>query len=277
MKHYIRREAFTLIELLVVMGIIALLAAITLPVVNGVKRRGLVASETSAARQVMVAYAAYAADNDGALLPGYGDFPAQDDAGKELHSPVSSRYPWRLAPYLSYDLRILYGKTGDARLVKDRQLEPEAYAYAVSVSPSFGLNTVFVGGDYKTLNPDNPRATKAYGSFCVRRLSETAHSSRLIVFASAGYESNGAKVPGYFKVEAPTGTGRRWPKKYDASEGAAAYGHVDFRFEDRALAAMLDGHIELLDFTQMDDMRRWSSQAAEADEPTWVLGQPSDS
>ena len=266
------RAAFTLIELLVVIGIVAIVSAITLPVVSSVRKKGEMTSEISSARQLMLAYAAYAAENDGQLMPGYGSFSAKDDQGNELHNPVSNRYPWRLAPHLSYDLRILYGKVGDSRLKLDRERDHAGYVYAVSVAPAFGMNTVHVGGDYKTLNPESPRALAAYGQFCVTRMSQVVKPGALIVFASACFENNGERIPGYFKVEAPSFTGRVWESKFNAAAAPEAYGHVDFRYDGKAVAAMLDGHVELLDFAQMNDMRRWANPAAEADSSDWSLG-----
>lgn len=272
------RAAFTLIELLVVVAVIAVIAAIALPVVQGVRQRGAMASEISAARQVMAAYLAHAADNNGLLLPGYGNFPAKDDRGRDLHHPASGRYPWRLAPYLDYDLRILYGKVGDSRLKLDRERDYAAFVYAVSVAPALGMNTIHVGGDYHALNPDNPRAVAAYGQFCVRRLAEAVRPSQLITFASACFESGGERVPGYFRIEPPKLVGsNRWPEKYSEKEPPAAYGNVDFRYDGRAVAAMLDGHVEMLDFHQMNDMRRWSNVAAEANESGLSTGGSSSS
>ena len=40
----------------------------------------------------------------------------------------------------------------------------------------------------------------------------------------------------------------------------------------QAVAVMLDGHVEMLDETQLRDMRRWSNQAAELDNPNFMLG-----
>ena len=147
------------------------------------------------------------------------------------------------------------------------------YTYAVSVSPAFGINGTFVGGDAQTMNPDNPRAISAYGDFCVRRLAQASAASRLIVFARACFDTGGQRVPGYFRIEAPNLIARRWAEGWQGEDApATAYGQVDFRHGGKALGAMLDGHVELLDYAAMNDMRRWSNQAAEQDRPGFVLG-----
>lgn len=267
-----RRSAVTLIELLVVMAIIAVLAGVLTPVVTAMQKQGRLAKETSAARQVMAAYLSAAGDENGALMAGYNaQVSARDDRGAPLKNPVNARYPWRLAPYLSYNLGVLYGNVGEGRLKRDRDREHEEWVYAVSVSPAFGINAVFVGGDYGSFNPENPRAVAAYGDFCVSHLGEALRPQKLVVFASACFADGNERIPGYFRVDAPFQTGRRWARQYKSNAGPTAYGYVDFRYNDRALVAMLDGHVELLDFEHLDDMRHWSNQAADLDNPDFDL------
>ena len=274
MKPRTARDArgFTLVELLVVIAILSTLAGILLPVIGSMRGQGRQAAEVSAGRQIIAAYTAYAADNDGSLLPAYGNFPAADDRGNALHNPVNARYAWRLAPYLHYDIGVLYGKIGDDRLHADRRRDYDSWVYAVSVGPAFGINARFVGGDYQGFSPEARKAVAAYGKFCVTRMSQAVQPARLIAFTTAAFEAPGGRVPGYFRVEAPSAVGRVWESAYQKGRSPDAYGHVDFRYGDRAIAVMLDGHVELLDFTQMDDMRRWSNQAAELDLPNFTLG-----
>ena len=101
-------------------------------------------------------------------------------------------------------MRILYGKVGDSRLGLNRERDYGSFVYAVSVVPAFGMNTVYVGGDHKTLHPDSPRAQAAYGQFCVTRMAQAERPAQLIVFASACFDNNGERMPGNYKVEAPS-------------------------------------------------------------------------
>lgn len=267
-----KKAGFTLIELLVVVSIIGILAALLLPAVNLARRSAGLSRETQSARQVMGAYVAYTADNDGKLLPGFADFPATDDRGQSLHSPVNSRYPWRLAPYLKYDMSHFFSSEVGEKLNKLASGPREDYVYSVSVQPALGINAVFVGGDYQILPPTNAKAVNRYGQFCVTTMAQAVNASRLIVFASAGGSYRDTKLSGYFKVEAPNFTGRNWEMEYTSSKPAESYGYVDFRWNGKALAVMLDGHAETLDFEQMEDMRRWSNLAAEANNAGWRLG-----
>jgi hypothetical protein len=43
------------------------------------------------------------------------------------------------------------------------------------------------------------------------------------------------------------------------------------RYDKHAVAAMLDGHAELLDEDGIQDMRHWSNQAAEQNDPHFKL------
>ncbi len=61
----VRRRAFTLTELLVVIGIIALLIAIALPVIGGVRKRAQATTCLSNTKQYALAMQAYTQDYDG--------------------------------------------------------------------------------------------------------------------------------------------------------------------------------------------------------------------
>jgi len=260
-----RNRAFTLIEMLAAVTVLAVLIGIAVPVTARCISEGRKAKEISAARKLISAYLSYAADHDGMLMAGYRQEEARDSAGLALEFPANARYPWRLAPYLDYDMHaILFN--GNEGALRD-QVD---FHYAASVAPNLGMNVTFVGGDYGSASDLVPsaRAFSKFGSFCVTRLGQTAQSAQLIVFASA---RRGKNQPGFYQIKAPNLTFSRWGGKWDPDAPADAYGFVDMRYDKRAVAAMLDGHVELLDEDAIQDMRHWSNQAAEQNNPHFTL------
>ncbi len=95
---YSRPSAFTLIELLVVISIIAVLAALLLPVLGNVQAGANSTKCTSNLRQIGVAINAYTNDNDG-LLPGPLSISQYPRLGAEGVSDDALLYK-RLAKYL---------------------------------------------------------------------------------------------------------------------------------------------------------------------------------
>jgi type II secretory pathway pseudopilin PulG len=255
-----------LIELLAVTAVVAVLAAVTVPVLGRLQSEGRKADEIAAGRKLIVGYQLYASENDGQLMPGYAEAGtmAVDAAGNRIHFPASARYPWRLAPYVNYDMKtfVLEGnrigsKTDDSH-------------YADSVAPNLGMNVTFVGGDFGSGSDLQPteRAIERFGNFCATRLTQVSEPSKLIVFASARRSKSEI---GNFRVQSPFFGSRRWANSWSADQPAGAFGFVDLRYGQRAVAVMLDGHAELLDEDQLQDMRRWSIQAADADDPNFTI------
>jgi prepilin-type processing-associated H-X9-DG protein len=64
---------------------------------------------------------------------------------------------------------------------------------------------------------------------------------------------------------------RQWAASYSSSLSPNQWGFVAPRFNNnRAVAAMVDGHATSLGLTQIQDMRRWCNRADRAD---WTLSQ----
>ncbi|MDX2146681.1 MAG: type II secretion system protein [Planctomycetota bacterium] len=286
-SHRVRR-AFSLMEVLVVIAIIAVLIAVLIPGLSRCKFLSRQARELSTARQLMLAVALYADDSKGAILPGYapiswvnGQMVVRDEEGNRLMGDVAQRYPWRLAPYLNYEFRGLYE---NSRVLEDIRARRDEYAplgvderYVMSLFPSLGMNTTFVGGTDR-LNQFSSSWVSAFGDVVVDRMDEATRPTQVMAFTSARVEQQPllpalGRVDGFFRVEPPylgPDARPRWEAAYDpqAPTTNANSGNVALRGNESAVASMLDGHAATLKWDELRDMRRWADAATRAD---WLL------
>jgi type II secretory pathway pseudopilin PulG len=268
-----RGRAFTITEVLVVVAAIGVLLGLLVPALRSVRQSGRQATEMAAARQLITAYLAYSNNNKDALLPGYSTgFSAFDAGGSPIANGIAAaRYPWRLAPYFDYKFRGLY--TNENQDVLDRmEQDTQYYQYLVSVLPSLGLNTTWLGGDQDDGGFD-PAMTQAFGRFYITAITQAHTPDRLMVFASARgtdpTQSFGSGVfEGYFRLRSPYFTQYRWAEDFHASDPPVQYGYLSPRYDKSVVAVMLDGHADLLQAAHLKDMRLWSNQA---DREDWRL------
>ncbi len=257
-------------------AIIVTVVALLFPAIASVRNRTAQAREMATARNLVTAWTSYATENGGAAIPGYKNgLPAFDQNGTAIAQATigvaAARYPWRLAPYLSFNFRALYIDDNLKTLQDLEQSDYSNYLYQTSVFPSLGLNTTWVGGD-ENQGGFNPAYLNAYGKFYITRLSEARNPASLIAFGSArGIDANPGQVgeltEGYFRVRSPFFTASQWAERYDEVEPASC-GQLSSRHGNRTIIAMIDGHTDSKQVEELRDMRLWADRA---NAPDWKL------
>ena len=258
------RKAFTLIELLVVIAIIALLIGILLPTLGAAKKQAGTVRELASLRTMLSAYFGYAEDHADAVLPGYADAQGLlDDRGLPIPNgagfdEIRKRYPWRILPYLDYQIAgsVLVGSQ-QRFLDRRSDLSDFEFYYGISVYPNFGLNTRFLGGD--------PRAAPAAFFKPTKRWSDPLLPSELMVFASAkGATPFEELVNGYFYVVPPA------TPAHTPGAPAEANGFLDPRAGGKTLIGLLDGHVRSAADAELRDTRLWSDYARRTNASNWL-------
>jgi prepilin-type N-terminal cleavage/methylation domain-containing protein len=277
------RRGFTVVELIVVVGVVAVLLGLLFPALASVRGAGRMTTELSAARQLMAAYSNYSVANRDLVLPGYDrNLRARDDSGNVINTTydagnlIAARYPWRLAPYLDYNFEGLYNNEHSDVLADLRAERPEDYMYIVSLYPSLGLNSVWVGGHQGLgLRTGTDRGwVDAFGRFYVTRMSEVRRADEMLVFASARRSDPFAPsevYEGAYDIQSPYRTGASgelWAESWDPAAAPGSFGNLSFRHEGEAVTAFIDGHTETFGPDQLRDMRYWARDADAAD---WTL------
>jgi len=169
--------------------------------------------------------------------------------------------------------------------------------------PSFGMNSVFVGGHYRFgayATASSLTMGRNIGRHFVTKPTQINNSSNLLIMASArsadliGSSMGGAGfgggvvpwtpasaiVPGHHMILPPTiGSitsssmgGYSWlagatNNLFRANTDPRSWGFLDGRWKGKTVAGFADGHIEMQSMEQLRDMRKWSNKAGAAN---WI-------
>ena len=165
-------------------------------------------------RQVMIGYTQYYGANGGRLMLGYP--PVALAGGPGVYDPrmnrtymggtaglVLQRYPWRMLPYVGNLWEILHGHEEMPPLPDAATSDADALtkAYDLSLYPTIGMNSVFVGGD--TTFDGFVGGQPNYRKHVVFRASEVRRPTELIVFADCREFNDTLLEHGWFRLTPP--------------------------------------------------------------------------
>ena len=274
-----RISAFTLMELLVVVAIIALLISLLIPGLSMARKHAKQIKAAGSVRQLLMAYTYYYTDNAQDLLWGYP--PASVNGHpvliRDSHSgysfgwPISSRYPWHIAPYVEKVWGVVYDHKKPPSLPDSSNTEDEAFskAYALSISPSFGLNGIYLGGHshafYQGFISVNGVMRPNVGSHVVYDADRVKKPATQIVFAESSNWVQAdvpEEAPGYHTASPPIANGRIWQAENDTMVVVDEYRNIGLprgRYTSKTVTGMFAGHVEMLSPYQLDDMNRWAN------------------
>jgi len=237
----------------------------------------------SGLRQLLVGYTVYQSDHDGHVLFGYtpptvlgNPVTVESDSGHTFGLPVADRYPWRLAPYVSGVWEILHSHepVPDLPSSGDSMADALSKAYTLSVSPTFGINSIYVGGHgdgpFKGFVTEGGYTRPNVGAHVVFNDFEVKRASSLIVFADSKARFGPFTDPntGLHFVTPPHANGHRWRSSGAGIEmlmPGQITGLPEGRFGESTITGFFDGHVASLRADQLDDMTLWANPAKTQD------------
>ena len=270
-------QGFTLIELLAVVAMTGVLAVLAIGATQKALDSANKVREIHAARHLVTALLASAQESDGAYLPGMdyragtSSMPVYNPDGELVSGHAAQRYPFRLAPYLGNEFEgTIFVNRNKMEIVKKTGGSGPMYDYQVSTYPALGMNIYCVGG-----------VVRADGSLmsredCISRAANMRGS--ILAFASGGSGTGKSKTHGFNYVSPPTMENDspiclKWKDSsaWTRDKDPMNYGWIDFRYNDKAVCAFLDGSVRMCAVDELSDMRIWTPSAQDANDPEYPM------
>ena len=232
MKPNPQRHGFTLVELLIVIGIVIVLAALSLSAFSKMRNSADKVITTRNLSQLQLANSAYAADHNGQFVP----VRAFNDNG-------SSYIGWLqhqdfMDNLKGYSAELLANGNVDSNVpvgMLDAQVVRAKKTNYLGLAASYGYNCE---GQPNTGGWGSPNSTSFFRIF---QLTSPARSAAF--FTATDWQ---AKYSGRFL----------W-KGTAAVEGGTGDGKIAYRYNKKAIVAYYDGHVGEV---SMDDMKRFDQQ-----------------
>lgn len=270
-------RGFTLIELLAVVATTGVLAVLCVGAAHKAIDSANKTREVGAARHLVTALLSSAQENDGTYLAGMdyragtSSYPVYNPDGKLVTGHPAQRYPFRLGPYLGNEFDgTIFVNRNKREIIRKTGGSGPMYDYQVSTYPALGMNVYCVGGVVRA------DGTFLNGGDCISRAATMRGS--ILAFASGGSGTGKSKTYGFNYVSPPTmendspiclkwQDAGAWTKDKDPMN----YGWVDYRYDNRAVCAFLDGSVRMCSVEELSDMRLWTPSAQDANDPNYSI------
>jgi prepilin-type N-terminal cleavage/methylation domain-containing protein len=279
-----KSRAFTLTELLVVIAIIVVVLSLLLASLRGVTDASKQVDSLNSLRQMAVAHSAYTNEYE-RFIPGFMNttllanyaIEAKLPNGIVLPPVATQSWVWRLAPYAGNEWRTFFRDFRDGALIESLEAKVNnGDMTTVATTPSFGMNSIFVGGDSDHGGPDvtkySPWSSQVLDgtltTIAATRVSHVKNPSNLILFApviDSAVDPLAAPSAGFPELRAPFLREDQWTVgNRNAIEKAPTIslpaGIPVSRFGGQSIpVSNLDGSASMYPISSiMFDMRRWA-------------------